>query len=191
MTKRQKSDKFTDYCQNLMNLRYRQGVMDGYLSRLHYFSWWMEDNIERKNVFEVQHPRFFTQKKCVNNNYMSNHPSSYPFLKNNKVRIDSIASMEKAHNGKVWRYVPASVLDTPAAQMDSVIRSGDVLALVTKKQGLDFSHLGFAIWGKDKRLHLLNASSIHHKVVSEKKTLRQYMREHPSCLGISVLRLSK
>lgn len=191
MTKRQKSDKFTDYCQNLMNIRYRDGIMDGYLSRLHYFSWWMEDNMRRKNVFEIHHSCFFTHEKSISNNYMSNHPSSYPFLKDNKVRIDSIASIEKAHNGKVWRYVPASILDTPATQMDSVIRSGDILALVTNRQGLDFSHLGFAIWGKDKRLHLLNASSIHHKVVAEKKTLRQYMRECTSCLGITVLRLSK
>lgn len=189
MTKRQNSDRFADYCQNLMNIRYRQGIMDGYLSRLHYFSWWMEDNIKRNNVFEIFEPRLFTQKKYVNNNYMSNHPSSYPFLKNNKVRIDSIASMEKSHNGKVWYYIPASLLESPAAQIDSVIRSGDILALVTKKQGLDFSHLGFAVWGKDERLHLLNASSIHQEVVVEKKTLRKYMRERPSCLGVSVLRL--
>ena len=59
----------------------------------------------------------------------------------------------------------------------------------TSKAGLDVSHVGFAVWGKDGRLHLLNASSIHKKVILEPMTLYQYMQKHPSQTGIRVIRL--
>ena len=59
---------------------------------------------------------------------------------------------------------------------------------MTRKKGLDTSHLGFAVW-KEGRLHLLNASSIHKKVVLEPMTLRQYMQKHPSQLGVRVVRV--
>jgi hypothetical protein len=69
------------------------------------------------------------------------------------------------------------------------VKDGDILALVTKKSGLDVSHVGFAEWGKDGKLHLLNASSIHKKVVLEPMTLYQYIQKHPSVLGIRVIRI--
>ena len=45
--------------------------------------------------------------------------------------------------------------------------------------------------GKDGKLHLLNASSIHKKVVLEPMTLYQYMQKHPVQTGIRVIRLQK
>ena len=60
-------------------------------------------------------------------------------------------------------------------------------AIVTRKDGLDTSHIGFAQWGHDNRLHLLNASQIHRQVISEPMTLYQYMAKHPSQLGIRVI----
>ena len=73
--------------------------------------------------------------------------------------------------------------------MLSDIRDGDIIAITTSKAGLDVSHVGFAVWGKDGRLHLLNASSIHKKVILEPMTLYQYMQKHPSQTGIRVIRL--
>ena len=68
-------------------------------------------------------------------------------------------------------------------------READELARgCLRKKGLDTSHLGFAVW-KEGRLHLLNASSIHKKVVLEPMTLRQYMQKHPSQLGVRVVRV--
>ena len=68
------------------------------------------------------------------------------------------------------------------------VQDGDILALVTNKSGLDVSHVGFAEWGKDGKLYLLDASSIHKKVVLESITLYQYAQQHPSMLGIRVIR---
>ena len=90
--------------------------------------------------------------------------------------------------GKTVRYVPASWLNRGKEVLGDAIHDGDILAIVTRKKGLDTSHLGFAVW-KGGRLHLLNASSIHKKVVLEPMTLWQYMKKHPSQLGVRVIRL--
>ena len=57
------------------------------------------------------------------------------------------------------------------------------------KEGLDVSHLGLAVWGTDGQLHLLNASQIHKHVVLEPMTLFDYMKKHPTQLGVRVIRV--
>ncbi len=188
LTKRQHGSSFEQYCQNLKRLRYWGGQMNGYLSRLHYFTWWMHDNISKGLVEEVKDAKHFTTPICIANHYMSAHPDKYKFLKGNQQRIDSIAKLERSYNGRDGYYLSEEKTELKKTALSS-IHDGDIVAIVTKKDGIDYSHLGFAVWGKDGYLHLLNASSIHHKVVEEPKTLRQYLREHPSSIGIRLLRL--
>lgn len=188
LTKRQGGKTFADYCLNLMRLRYWGGRMDGYLSRLHYFTWWMHDNMDKGLVEEVTDPKYFAAVINVDNHYMSAHPEKYRFLKGRKDRIDAIKRLEQKYNGPDGRYLPAASTDLPKDKI-GVVHDGDIIAIVTSKDGIDYSHLGFAMWGKEGKLHLLNASSIHHKVVEEPMTLRQYLRKHPSSIGIRVLRL--
>lgn len=188
LTKRQGKTTFADYCRNLMSLRYWQGDMSGYLSRLHYFTWWMHDNVDKGLVEIVNDEKHFTSVINVQNHYMSKHPDKYKFLNEKQSRIDSIVTLEKKYNGIDGHYLPESKTQLCKQQLKS-IHDGDIIAIVTRKDGIDYSHLGFAVWGKDNRLHLLNASSIHHKVVEEPKTLYQYLKEHPSSIGIRVLRL--
>ena len=45
---------FADYVNTLRNLRYRQGIVDGYPSRLHYFSDWILDKVRMKMVDDIQ-----------------------------------------------------------------------------------------------------------------------------------------
>ncbi len=188
MTQRQGKSNFTDYCNNLMYIRYWDGMMNGYLSRLHYFSWWMHNNIDKGIVELVNDKKHFTSVINVQNHYMSQHPDKYKYLKLHPEWVDSIATLEEKYNGPDGRYLPQSKTLLSKDELSS-IHDGDIVAIVTKKDGIDYSHLGFAVWGKDKKLHLLNASSIHHKVVEEPKTLYQYLKEHPSSIGIRLLRL--
>ncbi len=187
-THREGRSSFADYCQNLMQTRYRHGEMNGYLSRLHYFTWWMHDNMAKGIIEEVRDSLHFTAPITVNNNYMSQHADKYPLLVKHPEWVDSIRTMECAQNGKDGTYLPESATGLNQQQL-SVIHDGDIVAIVTRKAGIDYSHLGFAVWGKDGRLHLLNASSIHHKVVEEPKTLKKYLSEHPSSIGIRLFRL--
>ena len=188
LTKRQHGSSFEQYCQNLQRLRYWGGQMSDYLSRLHYFTWWMHDNIRKGLVEEVMDAKHFTMPIRIANHYMSAHPDKYKFLKNNPQRVDSIAKLEKKYNGADGYYLSEKKTGLKQSVLSS-IHDGDIVAIVTKKDGIDYSHLGFAVWGNDGYLHLFNASSIHHKVVEEPKTLRQYLREHSSSIGIRLLRL--
>lgn len=178
-----------DYAMNLADLRYRGGQMNGYTSRLHYFDWWINDNIRRGNVAEVSDTKQCTATFRVDNHYMTRHPDAYEHLKGRPERIDSIRMLEEAGNGGTFHYLPKHKTLLSKSHL-GFIHDGDVIAIVTGKDGLDYAHLGFAVWGKDGKLHLLNASSIHKKVVEEPKTIHQYLKEHPSFLGIRVLRLS-
>ena len=99
LTKRQQQTHFADYCRNLMALRYWHGKMDGYLSRLHYFTWWMHDNINKQLVEEVKDPAHFTTPITIKNAYMTTHPDKYKFLKQHPEWVDSIAVLERKYNG--------------------------------------------------------------------------------------------
>lgn len=181
--------RLEDYMANLADLRYRGGRMDGYLSRLHYFDWWINDNVGRGNVEVVCDSSLCTATFRVDNHYMSQHPDAYRHLRGRKERIDSIRALEVSGNGGGFCYLPKEKTRLDRKVL-GFIRDGDVIAIVTGKDGLDYAHLGFAVWGRDGRLHLLNASSIRKKVVEEPMSLYRYLAEHPSFLGIRVLRMS-
>ncbi len=188
----QKSTRFEDFCYWLERIRYRNGKLDGYASRNHYFTQWCISNHKMGLVTELQgeagknHSPFIATKK-TDLHYMTAHPGSYPMLRHDKSQLALITKYEKEASGQVIRYIPRSMLDK-GKDVLGCIHDGDILAIVTKKDGLDVSHLGLAVWGKDGKLHLLNASSIHHKVVLEPMTLYEYMGKHPSQLGIRVVR---
>ena len=53
-TTKQKNQKSTkDFAQTLQYIRYRNGVINGYTSRLHYFSDWILNNIQKNIVKEI------------------------------------------------------------------------------------------------------------------------------------------
>ena len=50
MTTRQHSTRFDDFCRNLCRIRYRDGQLDGYASRNHYFSEWIRSRVRRSGT---------------------------------------------------------------------------------------------------------------------------------------------
>lgn len=177
-----------DYLHWLQTIRYNEGKLDGYCSRNHYFSQWITSNTQLGLVEEQTGTGYpFTATQLLQLNFMSQHPGYYAMLKDNPADVKTIARLEKASSGIEVRYIPSSLLNDSKDALKCV-QDGDILALVTNKSGLDVSHVGFAEWGKDGKLHLLNASSIHMKVVLDSMTLYQYAQKHPSMLGIRVIR---
>lgn len=181
------STRWQDYISWLRKLRYDGGKIDGYKSRNHYFSQWIESGERQGLVSEVVPPAKLSVPMKLSLTYMSDHPDSYPLLKVDMQERKLIGEMEKKASGKTVRYVPKDRVGQ-SKKVLSFIHDGDIIAITTSKQGLDVSHVGFAVWGTDGRLHLLNASSIHKKVVLEPMTLYQYMQKHPSQTGIRIVR---
>lgn len=195
LTTAQGSVKWADYCANLTRIRYDGGIRDGYASRNHYFLWWVESNRKLGLVSTPMDddskarnrklPAVYTGQ-TINLNWMTTHSSSYPMLKGKKLVINKISKHEKASSGKVMQYIPCKNLGLSRDKMRWV-NDGDILAICTRKKGLDTTHIGIAEWGSDGKLHLLNASQIHRKVVLEPLTLQQYMLKHPTQLGVWVV----
>ena len=184
----QEKRRWEDYLKTLRTLRYRQGVMDGYTSRLHYFTDWIDDKQLMGIVCEIQGPNPpFTALQKVKVGYMSQHPQSYKALKANATLVPIIKRQEQALTGKTYRYIPKQAIKNTQL-LRQTIKDGDIIAITCNKKGLDIAHLGFAVWQKDG-LHLLNASSIHYKVVTEPLTIRQYLQKHSTFTGVRIIRI--
>ncbi len=190
LTTRQGSTAFGDYKKNLTLIRYRNGRLDGYASRNHYFSQWIRSNEGLGIVEEVSEPtQLFSAQQTIDLHYMSDHTAAYPMLRGDTMAQRLIRKYERQDSGETVGYIPKSkVAGGKDGELGTAIRDGDILALVTSKDGLDTSHIGIAVW-RDGRLHLLNASQIHKKVVLEPMTLHEYMQKHPTQLGVRVIRV--
>ena len=178
--------RFGDVCMNLERVRYRGGTRDGYASRLHYTSWWIEDNISKGIIREMTEEcthRYRTLDLC----FMSKHPESYTSLKEDTTMQKRIEELEIPFRGIKSSYIPKEYLNDK--EKIKHIRNGDIIALVTTFEGLDISHIGFACW-KDGRLHLLHASSGKGKVINDTTTLYEYQRNKSKQIGIKVIRIT-
>ena len=182
---------FSDYCEAAQQVRYQDGKVS-YENRLHYFQWWVADNVRKGLVQEITLPAsIFTGRQLLRIDYMSTHASNYDMLRNHPERVQAIAKREKVWQGKMVNYIPKERLaDTSLRQ---VVHDGDIIGLVTNKAGLDASHLGIAVWHKDG-LYLLNASSLKKngkQVVEPQETLFAYLAVRDHNKGIRVLRISE
>lgn len=181
---------FEDYCRVLQKIRYWQGRPPQYVRRLHYFTSWIEDNTTMDFVREIQGPNPpFTAVQTVQAHYMTQHPDKFRMLTVNPQDIPMIREMEQRIEGKKYRYIPQQQLYNNRL-LRNTVHDGDIIVIITNKEGLDTQHLGIAAWHSDG-LHLLNASSIHHKVIEEPMTLRQYLFKHPSMPGIRIVRVNE
>ena len=181
------SDSLT-FEQQVQALRYRDGVIDGYLSRLHYFTDWVDENA-RRGVWREVEPEdkdrvWVTDTLTLS--FMSEHPQSYPYLKAHVWAVDSIRAIEQRYASYPIHYIGKEHLNLPPEELP--ILDGDILGLVTTIEGLDVTHLGFAVW-RDDTLHLMHASTKQGKVIIDEQSLFDYLKSRNSCPGIRVVRL--
>lgn len=170
------------YRAELTALRYRGGVLDGYPSRLHYFSEWIRD-AERKGFLEdvteglggVQDPRPIT--------FMSRHPDAYRQLLENADLLAVIRETEARISAEARYMIP----EGEVARVADQIQNGDIIAAVSSLEGLDVAHTGIALW-HDGRLHLLHAPLVGESVEISARPLAERILGIGSQSGIMVAR---
>lgn len=167
----------------LTQIRYRDGELDGYPSRLHYFSDWIADN-ERMGVIEERTPSLSAEKQTLHLNFMSTHLESYRQLKEDSALVSEMKAVEARWQGVEVSYLPKGRLAENPEQLG--IKNGDILAITTNIKGLDVVHVGFACW-IGERLHLLHASSIAKKVMEDPQPLYEYSKTKRTHTGVRVL----
>lgn len=173
------------FARNLQKIRYRNGIIDGYPSRLHYTSDWIDNGIRQgflQDVTAKHSPNTLT----LSLSYMSTHPHLYKKLADSPENVARMAEHEKAITGKIVHWLPKNKL--PEAGLPWIM-DGDIIAITTKLAGLDIAHMGIAkyIGGN---LHLLHASSTLGKVVVSDEPLNQILNNKKSWTGIRVVRMS-
>lgn len=177
--------EYRDYIESLTRIRYREGKIQGYTSRLHYFSDWVDDN-QNKGILKELTTHFDHETRVCPLNFMTEHSHLYNQLKDNDSLVSVMRHIEQRWSKYEMPYVPKKLLDLPASEIK--IKDGDILALTTSIPGLDVVHLGFAVW-IDGRLHLLHASSLHGKVVIDSLSLFDYLKERNKHTGVRVIRV--
>lgn len=178
---------FEDFCQVLAKVRYTDSKVS-YTTRQHYFTYWISDNISEALVENVNLPAApLSKQRKPQVDYMTKHVASYKMLNAHKEWLPDIKKMEQTVNNTSFNFIPKEQLKD-SGKYRKYISDGDIIGIVTNKAGLDISHVGFAVWHKGQ-LHLMNASSLHKKVVDEPMTLYQYLQKQTSSAGIRVVRI--
>lgn len=176
---------FEDYQKELINIRYRDGKLNEYPSRLHYFSDWIYDMDKRgigKDITKELCGKLYDKKI----NFMSTHVDAYKQLKNNPQFVKEIKTIENEINKREYYYIPEDDIE----KVEDKIQSGDILGITTNIEGLDISHTGIAIRMDDGRIHLLHAPNIGYKVQISEKPLADYLKANKKQTGVMVLRIN-
>ena len=174
-----------DFTYNLQRLRYRQGEVDGYASRLHYPSAWIVDNTARGNLKEVTDDVAGARHVVKSLDYMSAHRNDYPALADS-TNYAAVRNMEAGFSNHRYPVVKA-----PQVKASSILpagRPGDVVLFTTSTRGLDVTHMGILTYD-GKEFHFIHASRKAGKVVEEPLTLSEYVRRNRN-EGIRLVRLT-
>jgi len=173
----------SDFSDEIESIRYRNGKLTDYISRLHYFSDWIFDN-EKKGLLINITKKIGGVRYDKTINFMSTHTGSYPALVNNPSMIKAIKQAEKEINQRPHHYIPEEKIQ----ELENLILDGDFIAITTKIKGLDVSHTGIAIH-MNERLHLMHASSKAKKVVISDIPLAEMIQKNRLQSGIMVSRV--
>ena len=176
---------FEGFKKALTDVRYRDGILNGYTSRLHYFSDWIRNNEQMGFVKECTSETACSQPKELWLDFMTTHVDSYLPMKKNPELVKEMAAHEKNWQGTVVSYIPKENLNLSSDELK--IKDGDVLAMVTNIKGLDIVHVGFAFW-KEGKLHLLHASSSAKKVIEDPQTQYESSGKTKAHIGLRAIR---
>lgn len=181
-TIKSKERSFEKFVSELQKVRYRNGTIEDYPSRLHYFSDWIYDNDKKgfvssvsKEVANIPFP-----KKI---DFMSTHPDSYKQLKANPELVNKLAEQENEISKRSMYYIPEDKI----SEVKGRLMDGDIVGLTTGIEGLDMVHVGIVI-RKNGKVHLMHASSAAKKVVVSEETLEEYLKNSKSANGIMIAR---
>jgi hypothetical protein len=175
-----KSD-FYSFVSELQRIRYRNGIRNGYPSRLHYFSEWIRDN-QKKRIVDGS-PNKNGQKIDKLINFMSTHPADYPVLKAHPELIPLISMQESELSKYDFWYFPKSDF----VNLYKNLKHGDIIALTSTIDGVDINHVGIII-KKGNEFYLLHAPLSGKKVLISDGPITDFLKPASKNSGIMIAR---
>lgn len=173
--------EFEAFGKKLKTIRYRNGILEGYPSRLHYFTDWIRNNNEKGFVRDItMELGGEIHLKAIN--FMGTHRELYPHLADDNNYLKMVEIEDELAEEELCILPQESIL-----QVEDQLENGDIIALATSIKGLDVTHTGFAIRQPNGRIHLLHAS-ISGAVTITKEPLADYLKKIKNNIGIIVAR---
>jgi hypothetical protein len=174
---------FAEFANRLREIRYRNGEIKSYTSRLHYVTEWIAEN-EQNGQIEDLTSKLNGRVRSDSIHFMSRNSNRYTQLAKNPEFVSEIQQIESKLNQLERRFIPKSEV----AELESQLTEGLIIAITTDIKGLDFVHMGISI-KVNGRIHLLHASSDTGKVVVSESPLADYLAANKRQNGIVVLKL--
>lgn len=172
---------FDKFLHELQRIRYRGGELNGYPSRLHYFSEWISDNENLGLVRNVTRS-IGGVRDTTRIDFMTTHVDAYPAFRDTAA-ISAIRKVEQRLSAQPRYFVPQ---DRVTAAMDD-IQNGDILAMTSTIAGLDVAHTGIAL-RRDGKVWLLNAPLVGDSVQISDKPIDERLKGISKQDGLMVAR---
>jgi len=180
-TIKSKNPSFDQFTKELQYMRYHNGKINGYTSRIHYFSDWIFENNKKKLITDIS-KEIANIPYSLQVNFMSTHPKSYVQLKDSTL-IPVIVGQEKEINKRNMYFIPEEKI----AAFEMSLKDGDIAGITTSIKGMDISHV-VILQRVAGRMHILHASQTANKVILSEETLEDYLKNSKSATGIMVAR---
>ncbi|MDP2957144.1 MAG: DUF1460 domain-containing protein [Longimicrobiales bacterium] len=177
-----RDDAEARYEELLTRIRYRGGRLEGYASRLHYFSDWIADGEAKGLVADVTREMGGALDTDAVD-FMTTHPAAYRQLAEDPWTAASVRADEERLTAAGRWVIPEAGLEQAA----TAIRDGDIIAATSTARGLDVAHTGIALW-VDGTLRLLHAPLVGDSVQISDEPLPGRIRRISGQDGIMVAR---
>lgn len=164
-------------------IRYRGGKLNGYVSRLHYAIDYFHDNEVKGIVHVVSEDLPGAEVYDKKLSFMTKHFDKYRQLKANPALVPQITKTEDAVNARKNFYVPKEKV----ADVEILLKTGDLIGLTTTTEGLDVSHTGICYRDEKDVLRFMHASSVRKEVILDGR-LSDYLAKAKINTGIIVAR---
>jgi hypothetical protein len=178
---KQGKTSFDDYKAELKKVRYREGKIDGYSSRLHYFCDWIYDNEQKGIVKNITSDiGGVPYNKTID--FMTTHTKSYKQLAD-AAQLEGVTVAENDINTRYHYYIPTADI----SKSYDLMQTGDIIATTTSIGGLDVTHTGY-VYKEGGGTYFMHASSKSKKVIISPEELQDYVASDSKKTGIMVAR---
>jgi hypothetical protein len=174
---------FQEFMQIVQQLRYTDGIINGYGSRSHYFSDWILQAEKKGLVKDItQELGGVPYSKKIS--YMTDNPKLYPKI-NYPETLQQIQEAQNRINQHPRFFIPQNQVP----YIEKHLRNGDILLFTSSKSTLDVEHQGFAFRDQNGVIRLLHASTTGKKVTIASRPLSTYIWRYPAMSGLIVVRV--
>jgi len=172
---------YPTFVNHLRDQRYRDGQMNGYCSRLHYFVDWISDNQKRRTVQNLgQQLGGVSLNKTLN--FMTTHRQSSPQLLSDNATFQCMVQQEAQLDRLTIDYIPTNQI----RRLYSQLQPGDIIAVATNISGLDVTHTGLVYPQPNGNIGFIHASPAGQVTIA--RDLERYISRVDRAIGILVAR---